>query len=42
MSMFFDMSIARPSYRNASQFPWKMDAILAFFKDALRRMFEPP
>ena len=44
MSMFFDMSIARPrtSYRNASQFPWKTDAILAFSQAALRRTFEPP
>ena len=42
MSMFFDMSIARPSYRNASPFPWKTDAILAFSQAALRRTFEPP
>ena len=42
MSMFFDMSIAGPSYRNASQFPWKTDAILAFSQAALRRTFEPP
>ena len=42
MSMFFDMSIARPSYRNASQFPWKKNAILAFSQAALRRTFEPP
>ena len=40
--MFFDMSIARPSYRNVSQFPWKTDAILAFSQAALRRTFEPP
>ena len=42
MSMIFDMSIARPSYLNPSQFPWKTDAILGFSHAAQRRTFEQP
>ena len=39
-SVFFDLSIALPSYRNASHFPWKKDAILAFSQAALCRTFQ--